>query len=162
MRAADVREIPSLAWGFEEVYTRRWPGLVRLACATTGSLAEAEEIVQDVFVQLYRRREEVTHPDAWLSRAVVNASTSWVRRVRLERRHIRAAVEHAQMSQVTAEFLAWLEPLSRRQRAVLFLRYHEDLSEHEIADVLGCRAGSVKSMASRGLARLREVGIDHE
>ncbi|MFC4149202.1 RNA polymerase sigma factor [Micromonospora mangrovi] len=143
-------------WDFDDVYRRQWGPLVRFAYVTTESLAHAEEVVQDVFVQLYRHRDNVERPEAWLRHAVANRVTSWVRRRQVERRHRQQPGAPTQVSPVTLEFVAMLAPLSARQRAALFLRYHEDLSEQEIATVLGCRPGTVKSLINRALARLRE------
>lgn len=143
-------------WTFDDVYRRQWGQLVRFAYVTTASMAQAEEVVQDVFVQLYRHRNTVERPEAWLRHAVANQVTSWVRRRQLERRHRQQLAAPAHVPTVTLEFVAMLAPLSPRQRAALFLRYHEDLPEQEIAVVLGCRPGTVKSLINRALARLRE------
>ncbi|MCI4063481.1 sigma-70 family RNA polymerase sigma factor [Micromonospora sp. R77] len=143
-------------WDFDVVYRRQWGPLVRFAYVTTESLAHAEEVVQDVFVQLYRHRDTVERPEAWLRHAVANRVTSWVRRRQVERRHRQQLGAATHVPAVTLEFVAMLAPLSPRQRAALFLRYHEDLSEQEIATVLGCRPGTVKSLINRALARLRE------
>jgi RNA polymerase sigma factor (sigma-70 family) len=153
---------PSGQWDFDEVYQRRWAGLVRLAYVTTGSLAQAEEVVQDVFVQLYQRRSAVDQPEAWLWRAVTSRTISWLRRQRLERGVASTrSVELQAVSAMAVDFLALLSPLPARQRAVLFLRYHEDLTEAEIADVLNCRPGTVKSLTNRALARLRKELTSH-
>lgn len=131
-------------------------GLVRLAYVTTESLPLAEEAAQDAFLQLYRLRHTVRQPDAWLRQAVVSKVTSWVRRRRLERAHARAEKPGAVPPMAAVEFVALLSPLSPRQRAAVFLRYHEDLSEQDIARVMGCRPGTVKSLINRALTRLRE------
>lgn len=143
-------------WDFDEVYRSRWPALVRLAFVTTQSLPVAEEVTQDAFLQLYRLRHSVRQPEAWLRQAVVSRVTSWVRRRRLERRHARDQVPQPAVPMAAVEFVALLSPLSPRQRAALFLRYHEDLSEQDIARVMGCRPGTVKSLINRALTRLRE------
>jgi RNA polymerase sigma factor (sigma-70 family) len=143
---------------FGQVYVREYDGLVRLAYVTTGSLGAAEEIVQDVFAGWLRRGEQVREPSAYLRRAVVSRCTSWVRRRVLERRHTSAAPlpayepRHAD----TAVVRAALRRLKPRQRAAVFLRYYLDLPEAEIAEILGCRAGTVKSMLHRSLATMKE------
>jgi RNA polymerase sigma factor (sigma-70 family) len=140
---------------FEALYRRCYPALVRLALVTTGSIALSEELVQDVFVALHRRRGEVRVPEAWLRTAVAHAATSWLRRAMLERRH-RVEYRPAQLDTSTVDFLAELTPLSPRQRAAVFLRYHDGCSEREIAAVLQCRPGTVRSLLHRALATLRK------
>lgn len=150
------RGSPGAEWAFDDVYRRRRADLVRLAYVTVQSLALAEELVQDAFAELYRRRDRVQSPEAYLRRSVVNRTTSWVRRRKVENRHPFEPADDRLVPQATADFVAMLAPLSRRQRAALFLRFHEDLGEAEIAEMLGCRPGTVKSLISRALARLRE------
>jgi RNA polymerase sigma factor (sigma-70 family) len=146
----------ALDWDFDEVYRSSWPRVVRLAYVTTGSLAIAEEIAQDVFADLYRQRATVHAPQAWLWRATANRTTSWLRRRLTERKHERHEPHQAHMPTSVTDFMAMLSPLSVRQRAALFLRYHEDLSVNEIAQVLACRPGTVKSLINRALSTLRE------
>lgn len=143
---------------FDQVYVREYEGLVRLAYVTTGSLGTAEEIVQDVFAGWLRRGEQVREPAAYLRRAVVSRCTSWVRRRVLERRHTAAAPPspHEHPYTDTAVVRAALLRLRPRQRAAVFLRYYLDLPEAEIAEILGCRAGTVKSLLHRSLATMKE------
>jgi RNA polymerase sigma-70 factor (sigma-E family) len=146
---------------FDAVYAVHYPALVRLAYLTTGSLPAAEDVVQDAFVEWYRRRGEVRQPVAYLRRAVVSRCTSWVRRRALERRHGSAAAfsDLTPMNAPDADPPAVRKALSRlnaRQRAAVFLRYYLDLPEAEIAVALGCRPGTVKSLLHRSLATLRE------
>jgi RNA polymerase sigma factor (sigma-70 family) len=143
-------------WDFDEVYRSSWTKVVRLAYVTTGSLGTAEEIAQDVFADLYHHRAAVYAPHAWLWRATANRTTSWLRRRVTERRYQHHARPQAHVPASVTDFMALLSPLPARQRAALFLRYHEDLTVDEIAEVLGCRPGTVKSSINRALARLRE------
>jgi RNA polymerase sigma factor (sigma-70 family) len=141
---------------FETIYIERWQSMVRFAALTTGSVDLAEEIVQDAFTQLHRRWEKVDNAPAYLRVAVASRCTSWVRRQRLERRHRTALVlEHSDSRLV--ELVDAMRVLTPRQRAALVLRYLDDLPEVEIARILECRPGTVKSLLSRGLARLEEV-----
>ena len=143
---------------FRGLYAEQFGGLVRLAYLTTGSMPAAEDVVQDAFVQLHRHWHRVENGPAWLRRAVVNRCTSWVRRLMLERRHARA-VEPAVTPEGGHDAAAVREALARlkpRQRAAVFLRYYLDLPEAAIADALGCRPGTVKSLLHRGLAVLKE------
>lgn len=141
-----------------QVYAREYDGLVRLAYVTTGSLGTAEEIVQDVFAGWLRRAEQVREPSAYLRRAVVSRCTSWVRRRVLERKHSATALAapHEPLHTDTAVVRAALRRLKPRQRAAVFLRYYLDLPEAEIAEILGCRIGTVKSMLHRSLATMKE------
>lgn len=91
----------------------------------------------------------------WLRTAVVNRSRDWIRRQGIERRHAPAAVEPLAADEGIAMREA-LKAVTPRQRTAIVLRYYEDLPETEIADTLGCRPGTVKSLLSRGLRTLRK------
>lgn len=157
----DVSEIsaPDIAAGtalsFEAFYAQRWLPMVRLATLTTGSTPMAEEIVQDAFVQLHRNWLHVQNPSAWLRTAVVNQGRSWVRRQVLERRHQPRRADAA-MPDEGVVVRAALDKLSSRQRAAVVLRFYEDLPEAEIAQILGCRPGTVKSLLDRSKHALRK------
>jgi RNA polymerase sigma-70 factor (sigma-E family) len=141
---------------FEVLYTGSYDRLVRLARLTSADTVPAEEIVQDAFVQLYRRWDDVREPVAYLRVAVVNGCRSWGRRRSLQRRPVAAARPGDQA--LDGDALAVREALlvlTPRQRAAVVLRYFEDLAEADIAAVLGCRPGTVKSMLSRSLVKLR-------
>jgi len=144
--------------GFRAVYATHYANLVQLAYVTTGGLPAAEDLVQDVFLDLYRRRATVTDPAAWLRRATINRCTSWVRRRMVERRHAGAVGERvaAALSPDAVAVRAALARLRPRHRAAVFLRYYLDLSEAEIAAALACRPGTVKSLLHRGLNVMKE------
>lgn len=144
---------------FKAVYAREFVILVRLAYVTTGSAAAAEDVVQDAFAEWWRRREYVREPSAYLRRAVVSRCTSWVRRRITERRAGPPAAVSFQpaVGEDVAAVRQALRRLNHRQRAALFLRYYLDLSEHDIAQALGCRPGTVKSLLHRSLAAMREL-----
>jgi RNA polymerase sigma-70 factor (sigma-E family) len=142
---------------FERLYADAYASMVRLAYLLTGSSAQAEELVQDAFVRVFARWAEVSSPRAYLRQAVVNACRSQRRRLGRELRHGPGASARAALEpdiDLTAHSLA---SLSDRQRKAVVLRYYEDLSEAEIAVMLGCRPGTVKSLLSRARTRLREV-----
>jgi len=146
---------------FADIYATQFAPLVRLAYVTTGSLPAAEDLVQEVFAELYRRFDQVAVPVPYLRRAVVSRCVSWGRRRRLERRHVHVAAawcvqDSAPLGPEATAVRAALLRLRPRQRAAVFLRYYLDLSETEIAETLGCRPGTVKSTMSRALAALRE------
>lgn len=156
VRSGSVADAPQRH--FDDVYAGQYAVLVRLAYTTTGSVAAAEDVVQDAFLELYRRWSHVAEPAAWLRRAVVSRCTSWVRRRRLERRHgqPRDPGTHPPTAPETVAVRAALARLRPRHRAVVFLRYYLDLPEAEIAAALGCRPGTVKSMLHRARTILRE------
>ncbi len=142
--------------GFDELYGERFLPLVKLAALLTGSLAVAEEIVQDAFVFSRDALGWVDNPAAYLRTAVVNGSRSYHRRRMLARRR-QADGLPVSVDPDLRELADVLALLPSRQRAVLVLRYYADLTELEIADVLRCRPGTVKSLSHRGLERLREM-----
>lgn len=144
--------------GFDQLYREQYPSLVRLAALLTGSGAVAEEVVQDAFVSCRAALQVADRPAAYLRVAVVNGCRSVQRRqaLALGRRPWAAALADSVEPEVH-ELADVLALLPVRQRRVLVLRYYADLSEAEIAETLGCRPGTVKSLAHRGLARMREL-----
>jgi RNA polymerase sigma-70 factor (sigma-E family) len=134
--------------------------------------ADAEDIVMDAFVGLYRRWGAVQRTDnvyLYLRASVVNGSRNRLRRLRLAGLRLFTQLEPpASPADQTAmlhfeheEVIRALRTLSRRQREVLVLRYFDQQSEAEIAIILGCSAGSVKTHASRGLRALAEAMGEH-
>lgn len=139
---------------FESFYRSNWAAAVRLAHALTGSAAAAEDLAQDVFQRMYASWGHAEEPAAYLRVAVANRCRSYHRHRKVEQlRMPLLAATDAAISQ-PRELDDAVQALPARQRAVLKLRYWEDLSEAEIADKLGCRPGTVKSLASRGRERL--------
>jgi RNA polymerase sigma-70 factor (sigma-E family) len=137
--------------------------LVRLAAFILGDRGAGEDIVQDVFVSVYRRPEQLAEdPLPYLRRAVVNGCRSALRRRRLIRRHAEkdspapplTTEEAVLISEERRQVLAELSRLAPRRREVLVLRYYLGLSEAEISATLGISQGTVKSTAARGLAAL--------
>jgi len=156
-------QAPATAPVFDAVYARHYAELVRLAYLTTGSLPAAEDVVQDAFVEWWRRCDQVRSPAAYLRRAVVSRCTSWVRRrvrerSRLPDLEVAPAVPPNPDVPAVRSALARLTP---RRRAAVFLRYYLDLPEAEIAAALGCRPGTVKSLLHRSLSTLREHLDEH-
>ncbi|GAA3202805.1 SigE family RNA polymerase sigma factor [Dactylosporangium siamense] len=139
------------------MYAAHYPTLVRLAYLTTGSLAAAEDVAQEAFIEWFRRGDQVREPLPFLRRAVVSRCTSWVRRRRLERRHATEVTEPVRRPDGDTEAVrAALHKLSHRQRAAVFMRFYLDLPEAQIAAALGCRPGTVKSLLHRALAAIKE------
>jgi RNA polymerase sigma-70 factor (sigma-E family) len=138
--------------------------LLRFATVLCGGRHLAEDVVQDVLVKAHTRWdriEDTDNPNAYLRRMVVNEFLSWRRK--WARFVPRAQVhpdddhtpDHAARQADADELLTELSKLPRRQRAVLVMRYYGGLSDPEIAETLGCSAGTVRGYASRALRALR-------
>ena len=145
----------------EHLYRTQRIAMVRLARLLTDSPAVAEEIVQEAFIRFARSRGEKDVPAAYLRVIVVNLCRSQQRRTLIERRVASKAPLLSGMPEID-ETWDLVRKLPFRQRAVLMLRYYEDLSEADIARVLDCRPGTVKSALHRGLAALRKELGDTE
>ena len=149
---------------FSEFYLATWPRLYRTACAVAGDAAAAEDALQSAYARAYaswRRVRNADHPEAYVRRIVLNEIISTRRRAFWRRERTTDAPPDRGQPPVEAEVAehdrVWRAVLDLpvRQRAVIVLRYYEDLSETEIAAVLGCSRGTVKSQASAALANLR-------
>ena len=143
----------------EELYRRQRDPMLRLARLLTGSPAVAEELVQDAFIKFARSHGKKDEPAAYLRVIVVNLCRSQQRRTALERRLVPKAPLLSGIPEID-ETWDLVRRLPFRQRAVLMLRFYEDLPEAEIASALGCRPGTVKSSLHRGLATLRKKLAD--
>jgi RNA polymerase sigma-70 factor (sigma-E family) len=148
---------------FSAFAASRWPGLVRLAFGLTGDRWLAEDIAQTALARAYvawRRVSRADDPDAYLRRILVNASHHRFRRRRVTEQPgdlPEILVEGpADLVGERAALLAALHQLPPRQRAVVVLRYWEDLTDAQIAAALGCSPGTVRSQLSRALAKLRQ------
>jgi len=146
---------------FDQFVASRGPALLRFAYLLTGDRRLAEDLVQDALVKAYRRwsRHPVEYAEAYVRRIIVNEYLSW-RRLRSSSEvtgHIRPQVCHDAADAVAERDQVWraLADLPRRQRSVLVLRYYEDLSDADIAALLGCAEGTVRSLAARAFAALR-------
>lgn len=148
--------------GFQEFVTLRYAALLRTAYLLTGTREAAEDLVQTALLAAMRRWNTVSDPLAYVRRAMVNQRTSLWRRIGSRELLTseppdRSAPDGAAGRAERDELLTALRRIPVRMRTVLVLRYWEDLSEAETAQVLGCSVGTVKSQASRGLDRLRDV-----
>jgi RNA polymerase sigma-70 factor (sigma-E family) len=145
-----------------------WQRHVRLAMLLTGDRWQAEELLQDSLVKVYlrwRRLSRRDDVDAYLRRVLVNNHTSMWRRQRRESlvAEIPDCAVPGDADGVNPDTVALrqaLLALPPRQRAVVVLRYYEDLAERDVADVLGCSVGTVKSQHARALAKLRHLVED--
>jgi RNA polymerase sigma-70 factor (sigma-E family) len=150
---------------FREYVAGRSPALLRTAYLLTGHRGDAEDLLQTALAKTYlawdriRDRESV---DGYVRRVMVNTRTSWWRRRKLEEYPTDALPERRDDRDATDDLALhdalWsaLAQLPKRQRAAVVLRYYEDLSEAETADVLGISVGTVKSTTSRALVKLRD------
>jgi RNA polymerase sigma-70 factor (sigma-E family) len=153
----------------EQVLAERGDRLMAIAVALSGSRADAEDLLQAALERLLRNWPGVTiDTEAYLRRTLYNlAADGWRRRGAWRRKIPLLRAEHtaglAARGDGTAavdlrdQLVRLLIQLPPRQRAVIVLRYWEQLSETEAAELLGCSEGTVKSAASRGLRRLREL-----
>jgi RNA polymerase sigma factor (sigma-70 family) len=138
-------------------YRREYPGAVRLAGLLTGSGSSGEDIAQEALMIIRDRYDRLDNPSAYLRGVVVNCCRHWHRdRVQVRRRLERLGMNAVTMAELGANELAdVVEELPFRQRVVIVGRYWGDWTETEIAAVLGCRPGTVKSLASRAIVTLR-------
>jgi RNA polymerase sigma-70 factor (sigma-E family) len=152
------------AGGLGDLYRRHVDDALRLAYLLTADRALAEDLVQDAFVKVLGRFHDLRNRDAfwwYLRRTIVNLSNSYFRRRHverawLERQRPEAAAPAGPDLEERDRLLTALMTLRPEQRAAVVLRYLEDLSEVDTADALGRPIGTVKSMVSRGMDRLRE------
>ena len=145
---------------FERLYHSELATTVRLAHLLTGSNAAADDIAHEAFLKVRDRWESVDNPGAYLRVVAVNLCRnlhrSNRRRVAREQRAAGAALTYSDDAEIDVELLDLVDRLPFRQRTVLVARYWLDLPEAEIAELVGCRPGTVKSLASRGLDSLRK------
>ena len=150
---------------FEEFAAARLPAVLKFAAVLTGDRGLAEDVVQEVLIRADARWqviENVPRPEAYVRKMIVNEYLALRRRSwRLVLSGASSDVEGMPTPDPAASYaereamLAELAKLPRRQRAVVVLRYYEGLADREIADILGCQLGTVRSHASRALAALR-------
>lgn len=142
----------------------RYPQLLRRAYLLTGSQLAAEDLVQEALARCCAawRRHPITEPDAYVQRIMVNVLISRARLHRFresttdavpETETVDATSQHADRDAVWRALLA----TAPRQRAVLVLRFYEDMTESEIAACLNVTVGTVRSQTAKGLARLRQL-----
>lgn len=140
--------------GFAALYRAEYEAMIRLAFLMLGSQEQAEDVVHDALARLVERWDRVQNHGAYLRTSVVNGSRSVLRRRRLMRFHL---VTEFEDTDPEADYLAdLLEILTPTRRAVVVLRYFEQLTIPEIARTLGVREGTVKSSLHRGLRTLRQ------
>jgi RNA polymerase sigma-70 factor (sigma-E family) len=150
---------------FTAFVTERGHALLRVAYALTGNRQAAEDLLQTALAKTALRWTRIEHGAELYVRKILyhDHVSRWRKLRRLREVSVESVPEHSargDLSRQVADRLAVhsaLLLLPPRQRAVLVLRYLEDLSEKQVAQVLGCSPGTVASQASRALARLREL-----
>ena len=149
---------------FEAFVAERSTTLLRTAYLLTGDRGHAEDLLQTALIKTYRHWGRIDHddPTPFVRRVLVTTHAGWRRRLRVSEfvsntPLLAGASEPAFDPGERDEMTAALAQLPPRMRAVLVLRYWEDLSEAGTAEVLGCSVNTVKTHTTRGLARLREL-----
>lgn len=148
----------------EALYLKHWHEAARLAYFITGDPHLAEEIAQESLVRVLSRLPSLRRKEAfgsYLSRTVVNLARTMQRRQRSEREVLQnspATRHELEPPDLGTREQVWtrLQRLPARQKVALVLRYFEDMSEAQVADVMRTSPKAVKSLISRGLAALRE------
>ncbi|AKH83254.1 RNA polymerase sigma24 factor [Streptomyces sp. CNQ-509] len=149
--------------GFEEFVAARGPRLLRVAWLLTGDAQLAEDLLQTVLAKVWPKWEQIADgsPEAYVRTAMVHTNISWWRR------HWWGEVPHGELPDAAApadafaqvdleqSLAAAIRRLPPRQRAVVVLRYFEDLSVQDTAATLGCAPGTVKSQSAKALRTLR-------
>jgi RNA polymerase sigma-70 factor (sigma-E family) len=155
---------------FEAYMAARQPSLLRTAYLLSGDRHTAEDLVQTALAKLYLSWDKVERRellDGYVRRIIVNEHNSLWRRAWKRREHStdvvpdHRAVQDRHDDGQSAALWEFVQTLPRKQRAVIVLRYYEDLSEAETAELLGISVGTVKSQASRALAAMRSRVHDH-
>lgn len=150
---------------YSEFVLSRQGRLRRAAYLMCGDADQAEDLLQEALIALAEKWEKVEHPDAFVRAVIYRQRVSWWRRNRRE-----VAVEQlpdpgvedgAERRAREAEVHDLLRSLPPRQRAALVLRYFEDLTEAQAAEVMGVAVGTVKSLSHQAIARMREELAEH-
>lgn len=155
----------------EDLYVSHASAGLRFAYYLTGDADHARDLLQDAFVRVAGRFAHLRQPDrfeTYLRRTIFNLHTSRLRRLRLEREYVareRGRLERAREDPDPAERDAvWsaILGLPGRQRAAVVLRYYEDLTEHESAEIMGCSIGALNQLVVRATATLRRTIGDED
>jgi RNA polymerase sigma-70 factor (sigma-E family) len=155
---------------FEQFAVARLPSLLRYAVVLTGDHDLAQDVVQEALARAqvkWRRISDADSPEAYVRRMVLNEYLSWRRTWAFRNVHAvgerlvdindarGGVLDHADGIVEADELWARLSTLGRKQRAVLVLRYYEQLDDESIADLIGCTPATVRSHASKALKTLR-------
>jgi len=153
-----------------DLYSAFAPGAARLAYLLTGDKDLAEDLVQDAFLRMLGRFENLRKPgsfQAYLHRTIVNLSRKHWRRRDLEKRfagreQVRKSHEVVTPPDVEKGDDLWMavQALPYRQRAAIVLRFYEDMSENQTAELLNCSPKAVRSLVGRAKETLRELTLE--
>ncbi|MFC9846498.1 SigE family RNA polymerase sigma factor [Streptomyces sp. NPDC060223] len=151
---------------FQAFMVSRWPALLRTAYLLTGNRHDAEDLVQTALARAYSRWSRVRRadsPDAYVWRIMININVDRLRRLKIRewlthRMPERPAEDRTEELVARGPLLDALGRLPAQQRAVVVLRYAEDRTETEVAELLGVGVGTVRSHAARARAKLRADG----
>jgi RNA polymerase sigma-70 factor (sigma-E family) len=153
--------------GFRDFVRERTPALSRHAYLLTGDHQLAEDLLQSALAATFRhwRRVRGNNPEGYVRQAMYHQHISWWRRHRVPETLAAApeAVARNDPTESAALRLSLAQALTRltpKQRAVIVLRFYEDLTEAQVADVLGLRVGTVKRHGHDALRRLRSLAPD--
>ncbi len=138
---------------FDELYQDEYAPMLRLAALLVDTIDEAEHVVQDAFLAIYRRYDSVRNPGGYLRTSVVNGCRKTLRRRRQLRRRPAVREEHGQL--VFNHIIDEIRRLPVDQRVLVSLRYDQQMTDSEIADELDIPIGTVKSRLHRAITTLR-------
>jgi RNA polymerase sigma-70 factor (sigma-E family) len=149
---------------FSEFVEHRSHALLRTAYLVVGDHQLAQDLLQEALIKTliaWPRIRDPSKVDAYVRRTIVNTAIGWRRRRSFHERPVDSLPEATGADQVEdvathQVLIAHLRGLPPRQRAAIVLRYYEDLTEAQTADIMGCSIGAVKSHVSIGLGKLRE------
>lgn len=148
-----------------DLYATHATSAMRLCLLLEDDPAAAEDLLHDAFAKVLGRLDALRDEQAfgaYLRRTIINLHTSRLRRRRLERAYLRKeaalAVTDAEQADVAeaSDVLKVLAGLPPRQRAAIFFRFYEDLSEHDVGKALGCSTSAAKATLQRAMSSLRQ------
>ncbi len=149
--------------GFREFVLARQQALMRAAYLLTGDAHLAEDLLQSVLIKVVGKWPKLSkngNPEAYVRKALVNQYISWRRRPRPESPSADPPERGASYDEAALDRIVLRQALAKltpKQRAVIVLRFWEDLTETQAAETLGCSVGTVKSQVHHALARLRAL-----
>ncbi len=142
---------------FAVLYRERYRPMAKLAFNLLDNAAEAEEVTQDAFADVYRRWTTLLNPPGYLRIAVINGARRTLRRrIHRDDLHQQIGAGSQQAAPATEYLLDSLDSLPEKQRTAVILAYYERMTSTEIAEALDCPVGTAKSLVHRGIKNLRK------